>query len=114
MANHSQKEYPWLRSYDTCVVHTIQIPHTGLPAILDQVAHDFGSRCAIEFQNTKISYQQLKDLSERFAASLRSHGVNPGDRISIMLPNLPQTYIAFWGALKAGAIVVMTNPRALY
>ena len=37
-------------------------------------------------------------------------GVEPGQRVAIMLPNLPQTMIAFWGAIKAGAVVVMTNP----
>ena len=41
---------------------------------------------------------------------MRKLGIEKGDRIAIMLPNIPQTIIAFWGAIKAGAIVVMTNP----
>ena len=49
-------------------------------------------------------------MAEVLAANLRKQGVAPGDRVSIMMPNLPQTIIAFWGALKAGAVVVMTNP----
>ncbi|MEG1610952.1 MAG: AMP-binding protein, partial [Bilophila sp.] len=52
----------------------------------------------------------LKDKAEALAASLQQRGIAPGDRVSIMLPNLPQTFVAFWGVIKAGAVAVMTNP----
>ena len=77
---------------------------------LDDAADKFGSRPAISFQNLVISYAKLKEMAEKFAASLRELGLQDGDRVAIMMPNLPQTIIAFWGTLKAGATVVMTNP----
>ena len=101
---------PWFSSYDKGVPHDIVNPEGGLQNILDTAAETYGQREAIVFQNTHISYRELKELAEKLAASLRRRGVRPGDRVSIMLPNLPQTFIAFWGVMKAGAVAVMTNP----
>lgn len=101
---------PWFSSYDKGVPHDIVIPEGGLQNILDTAAEAYGQREAIVFQNTHISYKELKELAEKLAASLRRRGIRPGDRVSIMLPNLPQTFIAFWGVMKAGAVAVMTNP----
>jgi len=63
-----------------------------------------------DFQNLRLGYAQLKDQAETVAANLQRLGVVKGDRVAIMLPNLPQTVIAYWGVLKAGGVVVMTNP----
>ena len=56
------------------------------------------------------SYTELNRLSDRFAAALVKLGVSKGSRVSLMLPNIPQLVIAYFGVLKAGAIVVNTNP----
>ena len=88
---------PWFSSYDKGVPHDIVIPEGGLQNILDTAAATYGQREAIVFQNTHISYRELKELAEKLAASLRRRGVRPGDRVAIMLPNRPQTFIAFWG-----------------
>ncbi len=103
-------ECPWLNNYDDGVPTTVQPYDQPIFAMLDAAASQYPSRPAIIFQNTKISYAELKDRAEIFASSLRLMGVNHGDRVAIMLPNLPQTIIAFWGVMKAGAIAVMTNP----
>ncbi len=87
-----------------------EIVPRSIQSFLDDAAKHFGSRRAVIFNNLTLTYQQLKDRAEVFAASLRDRGLESGDRVAIMMPNLPQTIIAFWGALKAGAIVVMTNP----
>jgi long-chain acyl-CoA synthetase len=58
----------------------------------------------------KLSYRELNRLSDRFAAALAGLGVGKGSRVAVMLPNLPQQVIAYFGVLKAGAIVVNTNP----
>lgn len=81
-----------------------------LTDFLDFAADQHGQRRAIEFQNYTMNYSQLREQAEVFAAALRLRGVNPGDRVALMLPNIPQTIIAFWGVLKAGAVAVMTNP----
>ncbi len=85
------------------------IPY-NLQNILTQAANEAGKNTAIIFHNFKMNYEKLNEKAENFAASLHKLGIEKGDRIAIMLPNIPQTIIAFWGAIKAGAIVVMTNP----
>src|SRR5205814_2981225 len=57
-----------------------------------------------------LAYQGLDDLAGRFAAGLQRLGVRKGDRVALVLPNCPQFVYAFFGSLKAGAVVVPTNP----
>ena len=79
-------------------------------SLLDTAARTYPHRQALIFQNTRYSYADLQRRAEQFAAALRNIGVRNGDRVAVLLPNLPQTVIAFWGILKAGGIAVMTNP----
>ena len=83
---------------------------SNLQDFLTEAANTAGKNLAVQFHNFKITYEKLNEKAENLAASFRNLGIEKGDRIAIMLPNLPQTVIAFWGAIKAGAIVVMTNP----
>ncbi|UIJ39369.1 long-chain fatty acid--CoA ligase [Desulfobaculum bizertense] len=101
---------PWLQSYDKEVSATIDCENIPVFGYLDLAAKKFGKRKAIVFKNWSITYKKLLHKSEVLAANFRNLGIQPGDRVSIMLPNLPQTILSYWGALKAGAIVVMTNP----
>ncbi len=106
----SHTERPWYASYDAEVPRHIDYEDIALYEFLDRSAAAHPDRNALIFRNYKISYRKLKFLSEVLAANLQKYGLKPGDRVSIMLPNLPQTILAFWGVLKAGGIVVMTNP----
>ncbi len=106
----SQPDAPWLDNYDAGVPHTVENFNAPLYAFLDEAAQKHPLRKAIIFQNTTLRYHELKSKAETFAASLRLMGVNHGDRVAIMLPNIPQAVIAFWGILKAGAVAVMINP----
>lgn len=101
---------PWFKSYDAGVSHGVTIPNEPLYAMLDAAAKAYPNRAAVEFQNCTLTYADLQRRAEVLAAALRRRGVQPGDRVAIMLPNLPQTFVAFWGVLKAGAVAVMTNP----
>lgn len=58
----------------------------------------------------KMTFRSLLVSVNRFANALLRLGVRKGDRIAIMLPNCPQEVIAYYGALLAGGVVVMTNP----
>src|SRR5207248_662752 len=78
--------------------------------MLGNAARAFPNRPAIVFFGQKISYSELDRVSNRFAHALRELGVNIGDRVAILLPNVPQCVIAFYGALKAGAVVVLGSP----
>lgn len=101
---------PWLKSYDPDVSYHINYESIPVFGYLDRAAKNHPSRTAVVFQNYKLTYSKLHLLAERVAQNLKLHGVEKGDRVAIMLPNLPQTVIAYLGALKTGAVVVMTNP----
>ncbi len=105
-----EKKLPWLKNYDADVPQSIQYEARPLFEFLDQSAEKWPLRRALVFKNYSLSYKKLQYLTEIFAANLRAQGVRPGDRVSIMLPNSPQAIIAYWSALRAGALVVMTNP----
>ncbi|HEY7984955.1 MAG TPA: AMP-binding protein, partial [Ktedonobacterales bacterium] len=102
--------YPWLAHYSTGVPAVLPLPTVSLPELLEAATSRYGTRDALIFYGTRISYVRLMALVDRFARALRQLGVERGDRVSLMLPNVPQFPIAFFGALKAGAVVVATNP----
>ena len=101
---------PWTRHYDEGVPATLRYPNTTLHALLDDAAESYPNATATIFYNAKRSYKAISDDAWRFANGLRAMGVRKGDRVAIMLPNTPQFVIAFFGALRAGAIVVPCNP----
>ncbi len=104
------KARPWLRHYDPAVPPTLTYPDKPLTWLLDEAVRTHGKRDAIIFYGRRFTYAQLGAMADRFAAALMNLGVKPGDRVAICLPNIPQFPIAFFGALKAGAVVVPTNP----
>ncbi len=101
---------PWWRHFEGKQEPEIIFDEKNLMDYLDEAAKKFPNQKAIIFQNYSLTYAELKDQAEAFAASLRLRGVQDGDSVAIMLPNIPQTMITIWGVLKAGAVAVMTNP----
>ncbi len=110
MMTDTDLAFPWRESYDTNVPFTPDYQPEGLCAILDRTAHKHPTKTAYIFGPARLSFGELQTRAEIMAANLRGHGLNAGDRVSLMFPNMPQQIIAFWGVLKAGGIVVMTNP----
>jgi long-chain acyl-CoA synthetase len=105
-----RKERPWLAHYDEGVPYTIGVPPAPMHRILRSAARRFPLKTAIIFEGNRLTYRRLNRESSRFANLLRALGVKPGDRVLILLPNLPQTVIAYFGVLKAGGVVVFTTP----
>src|SRR5437660_7726005 len=103
-------ERPWLRQYEAGVPATLSYPDILLPQFVIDSARRYPNRTALEFYGRRISYRQLNTLTDRFAQALVRLGVRKGERVALMLPNCPQAVIAYFGALKAGAWVVATNP----
>ncbi|HEX9035836.1 MAG TPA: long-chain fatty acid--CoA ligase [Ktedonobacterales bacterium] len=101
---------PWTAHYSPTVPTTITVPEQPLTWLLDEATRTSSAFTAIEYFGTKLSYAQLSSLADRFARALVEHGTKRGDRVAICLPNTPQFVIAFFGALKAGAVVTPTNP----
>jgi len=111
-------ERPWYQFYEAKAPRSIDYPNITLHTMLDQTATRFPDRPALIYGAavgsrllvSTMTYGELGRLVDRFAAGLQQLGVKKGDRVSIQLPNCPQFVIAFYGALKAGAIVVSTSP----
>ena len=111
-------ERPWLRHYDAGVPHALTYPTLPLQQLLTDtaarhpraVATIFGAVVAGRLVEASLTYAELDRRADRFAAGLQSLGVRKGDRVALLLPNCPQFVIAFYGALRAGAVVVPCNP----
>ena len=101
---------PWLERYDEGVPKTIDYPKVPLFYFLEDAAEKYPDAPCTIFKGAKISYSEMVDRTDRFAAALASLGVKKGDRVGIFIPNTPQFVIAYFGALKLGAVVVATNP----
>jgi long-chain acyl-CoA synthetase len=81
----------------------------NLASILTETAERDPEHLAIKLDDFELSYQLLNEASARVAGLLKSKGVEPGDRVGIMLPNVPHFPVVFYGALRAGAVVVPMN-----
>lgn len=103
-------ERPWFKHYDPGVPKDIEYPEIPLWRLLEQSANRYPEQVALEFLGKTLSYKELWEAARRFAEALRAEGVQPGDRVAIMLPNTPAFVIAFYGTLMAGGIAVNVNP----
>jgi long-chain acyl-CoA synthetase len=81
----------------------------NLASNLTQTARERGDRPALLLDGAAVTYAELDDGSARMARLLRGRGVAPGDRVGIMLPNVPQFAAAYYGVLRAGGVVVPMN-----
>lgn len=102
---------PWIARYDAGVPAVLDFPSIPLFALLEQAAQTSPQQVCTVFQGVELTYQQVNQFADRLAAALVDLGIQKGDRIGIVLPNLPQFVIAYFAVLKAGAVVVAINPR---
>ena len=82
---------------------------TNLAENLTEAARRCGERTAIKLDEFELTYSQLDTASACAAELLRGLGVKPGDRVGVMLPNVPYFAIAYYGVLRAGGVVVPMN-----
>ena len=101
---------PWLKYYDPQVPPHLTYPRIPLYSLLDETAAKYPASPCTNFFGKRLTYREIKELSDRFAASLRRMGIRKGDRVVLLLPNSPQFIVAYFGLLKAGAVVVPLNP----
>ena len=83
---------------------------TNLSSLLEDAAAGHPDHAALRMDDFVLTYAQLREAAGRMSTLLASLGVEPGDRVGLMLPNIPAFPIAFYGALAAGAVVVPMNP----
>ena len=96
---------PWLAHYTPGVPATVDVPDISVPRAFDEACRMNPQRTAIAFYGAQIKYGELLEASNRFAAALAALGIKKGDRVALYLLNSPQFVIAYFGALKAGAVV---------
>lgn len=89
---------------------SLYYPELPIYAVLDETARRAPDRTAIIFFGRPLTYLELRDLSDRFAAALVAAGVKRGDRVAVHLPNCPQFAVTYYGLLKAGAVFSPVNP----
>jgi len=104
-------EKPWLQHYPAGV--PVNIDSNAYPRVIDMLEECFkkyADRPAYYFMGKMLTFRQIDEQSRNFGAYLRSRGLEPGDRVALMMPNMIQYPIAMFGALRAGMILVNTNP----
>jgi len=101
---------PWLAHYDKGVPHAIDYPKAPLYHFLEESARKYPDKPCTIFKGAVISYKEMNEITDRLAAALADMGVKKGDRVGIFMPNTPQFVMAYFGILKAGGVVVATNP----
>lgn len=105
------EERPWLKNYPNGVPANVNVDqYDSLIQFARDCFNKYSNKPAFSCMGKTISYKELDEKSTAFGAYLQSRGLEPGDRIGLMMPNLLQYPIALFGALKAGLIVVNTNP----
>ena len=104
--------FPWFKHYPKGIPHEIQLnEYESVVDLFEQSCGRYTHKIAFENMGAQLTYGQVDKLSRDFAAYLQEGlGLKKGERIAIQMPNLLQFPIAFFGALRAGLIVVNTNP----
>jgi long-chain acyl-CoA synthetase len=100
----------WYKSYAKGIPPQLEYERTPMTQALARTARELPDKTALIFVDSKITYRQLNDMANRFANALIDMGVKPGDRVAMLMPNMPQLVAAVYGAWRAGAVVVMNNP----
>jgi long-chain acyl-CoA synthetase len=103
-------ERPWLTHYDAGIPYTIAVPNIPIHQVLRSASSRFPRQTALIYEGKRISYRNLQEDVNRFARALQKIGIEPGDRVMLLLPNLPQMVIAYFGTLEIGAVVVFSHP----
>ena len=101
----------WLQSYPNGVPAEIDIDHIpSLVALFEKACATYADQVAYISMGKEMSYRQLDEDSQAFAGWLQAKGLQKGDRVALMMPNLLQYPVALFGTLRAGCIVVNCNP----
>lgn len=105
------EDRPWLKNYNPGVASDLDIPsNVSMIDLFDQATEKWKNRTALIFYGNKISYKELREKVDRFAAALGALGIKKGDRIGLLLLNSPEFVISFFAAAKVGAVVTQISP----
>ncbi|HMZ07210.1 MAG TPA: alpha/beta fold hydrolase [Anaerolineales bacterium] len=100
----------WLGHYEEGVPYTVDVPRIPAHHLLRSAVRRFPNRPAIFFEGSRINYRTLNHEVNRFANSLLAQGIGKGARVVLLMPNIPQMVIGFYGTIKAGTVAVLIPP----
>ncbi|MCG8340004.1 MAG: AMP-binding protein [Cytophagales bacterium] len=106
------KPHPWLKHYPKDIPHTVDPErYASLIGLMEECCEKYSALPAYENMGVVLTYREVDELSKAFAAYLQNHtNLKQGDSVAIQLPNLLQYPVLMFGILRAGMIVVNTNP----
>ncbi|MEO7548390.1 MAG: AMP-binding protein, partial [Ramlibacter sp.] len=111
MNDRTETDRPWLSAYSPGVPADIDpSQYASLVQLMDEAFQKYADRPAYSFMGKDVTYGQTDSLSKAFAAYLQGLGLAKGDRVAIMMPNVPQYPVVVAAILRAGFIVVNVNP----
>ena len=101
----------WLKQYPAGVPAEIDVnQYPSLVALLDESFRRYADRMAYKFMGRAISFREVDQASAALAGWLQSRGLARGERVAVMMPNVPQYPVAIAAILRAGLVVVNVNP----
>jgi long-chain acyl-CoA synthetase len=104
-------EKTWLKQYPSGVPANVDVEqYRSLVALLDESFKLYATRMAYKFMGKSITFAQVDEASRALAAYLQAQGLDKGDRVAVMMPNVPQYPVAVAAILRAGFVVVNVNP----
>ncbi len=104
------KERPWFKHYESEVPKSIEYPEVPLYHFIENAAAKYPDQACAIFKGSEITYAEMDEIIDSLAGALAAMGVKKGTPVGIFMPNSPQFVMAFYAILKAGGIVVATNP----
>ncbi|WP_312096221.1 long-chain-fatty-acid--CoA ligase [Niallia sp.] len=105
-----ETEKRWLKLYPDQIAKNVYYRGDTLPQLLENAAKEYSKHKAIHFMGKEMTFKTLYKQTLKLAEFLQNLGIEKGDRVAVMLPNIPQTVISFYAILQAGGIVVPVNP----
>jgi long-chain acyl-CoA synthetase len=108
----AKQEYPWIKNYPKGIPAEINPDNfSSLVDLLETSFTKYGDKVAYESMGKTLTYAEVDKYSAKFADYLQNHtNLKKGDRIAIQMPNLLQWVVAMFGSIRAGLVVVNTNP----
>jgi long-chain acyl-CoA synthetase len=100
----------WLSSYEQGIKENVEFKDSLIPQFLEESTKNFPDNPALIFQGYSLTFTELSEMVARFAAALKSFGIQKGDSVAILLPNVIPCVVAYYATLKIGGIVVLNNP----
>jgi long-chain acyl-CoA synthetase len=105
-----RKKRPWDDHYPAGVPLHLEYPREPLGWLLEDAARRFPNRVACHYYSQELTYADLLSQSRRFASVLIEAGLKPGDRVGVLLPNLPEYLVTLFGTWMAGGVIVALSP----